>query len=352
MRLDGRSILLTGATGGIGAAAAAACVRAGARVLLVARHGDRLEALARTLSAQPGHVAALAADVVRPLDRARIRDIAIARRVDTVVHNAATPCFGALDEIDEARIGEVLATNLVAPMQLTRLLLPWLRTLPRASVLAVGSTLGALGMPGYTVYSASKFGLRGFTESLRRELAGSTVAVQYLAPRTTRTAFNSARVDDYNAATGAHVDAPEDVARALRAHARARNARAAHGPPRGARRARERPRPAPARSGVPPPPRIARGRRAGPTPSVPAPEVPTMNTHTQRSVFLAAVLALGLGASALRAAPLDDAVVDLQREWATIKYQVPAQAAGDALRRTRREGAHGVEDLAGPRRGR
>jgi len=215
MRLDGRSILLTGATGGIGAAAAAACVRAGARVLLVARHGDRLEALARALSAQPGHVAALAADVVRPTDRARIRDIAIARRVDTIVHNAATPCFGALDEIDEARIGEVLATNLVAPMQLTRLLLPWLRTLPRASVLAVGSTLGALGMPGYTVYSASKFGLRGFTESLRRELAGTTIAVQYLAPRTTRTAFNSARVDDYNQATGAHVDAPEDVARAL-----------------------------------------------------------------------------------------------------------------------------------------
>lgn len=215
MRLDGRSILLTGATGGIGAATATACVRAGARVLLVARHADRLEALARTLSAHSGHVAALAADVVRAQDRARIRDIAIAQRVDTVVHNAATPCFGALDEIEEARIGEVLATNLAAPMQLTRLLLPWLRSLPRASVLAVGSTLGALGMPGYTVYAASKFGLRGFTESLRRELAGSTVAVQYLAPRTTRTAFNSARVDDYNAATGAHVDAPEDVARAL-----------------------------------------------------------------------------------------------------------------------------------------
>lgn len=215
MRLDGRSILLTGATGGIGAETARALVAAGARVLLVARDPDRLEALARSIRAHPGHVGALAVDVTDANDRAALRDVAISRRVDTLVNNAALSCFGALDEVDEARIAEVIGTNLVAPLQLARLMLPWFRTLPRASILNVGSTFGRLGVPGFSIYAASKFGLRGFTESLRRELAGSSIAVQYFAPRTTRTAFNSARVDAFNAATGANTDRPEDVARLL-----------------------------------------------------------------------------------------------------------------------------------------
>jgi short-subunit dehydrogenase len=215
MRLDGRSILLTGATGGIGAEAARALVAAGARVLLVARDPARLEALARSIPAQPGHVAALAVDVTDANDRAALRDVAVARRVDTLVNNAGLPCFGALEEVDEARVAEVIGTNLVAPILLARLLLPWLRTLPRSAILNVGSTFGRLGVPGFSIYAASKFGLRGFTESLRRELAGSRVAVQYFAPRTTRTAFNSARVDAFNSATGANADDPADVARQL-----------------------------------------------------------------------------------------------------------------------------------------
>lgn len=215
MRLDGRSVLLTGATGGIGAEAARALVAAGARVLLAARDPGRLQALSESIHSHPGSVGAIAVDVTNARDRAALRDIAVARRVDTLVNNAGLPCFGALDEIDEASIAAVIGTNLVAPILLARDLLPWLRTLPRASILNVGSTFGRLGVPGFSIYAASKFGLRGFTESLRRELAGSTVAVQYFAPRTTRTAFNSARVDAFNAVTGANADSPAEVARQL-----------------------------------------------------------------------------------------------------------------------------------------
>jgi short-subunit dehydrogenase len=100
-------------------------------------------------------------------------------------------------------------------MLLTRALLPHLLAQPRAQVVCVGSALGRIGLPGFSAYSASKFGLRGFAEALRRELADSSVRVQYLGPRSTRTAFNDAGVEAYNRATGTAMDTPERVARAL-----------------------------------------------------------------------------------------------------------------------------------------
>ena len=72
-----------------------------------------------------------------------------------------------------------------------------------------------IGLPGYSVYSASKFGLRGFAQALRRELADGPVRVQYLGPRSTRTGFNRAAVEAYNRATGTAMDPPAVVAQAL-----------------------------------------------------------------------------------------------------------------------------------------
>jgi hypothetical protein len=74
---------------------------------------------------------------------------------------------------------------------------------------------GAIGFPGYVAYSTTKFALRGFTEALRRELAGSSVTVQYLAPRATRTPINSSAVERMNAELGVAMDPPERVAREL-----------------------------------------------------------------------------------------------------------------------------------------
>jgi short-subunit dehydrogenase len=217
MKLRDASVVLTGASGGIGAATARALVAAGAQVLLVARDGARLSALAQALAghAREGQVAALAVDLATTDGRTRLRDIAEARRVNVLVNNAGVPCFGALATIDDDKLAQVIATNLVAPIALTRALLPHLRRQPRAIVLNIGSTLGRLGLPGFSVYAASKFGMRGFTESLRRELAGSGVDVLYLAPRATKTGFNDADVAAYNRATKTREDAPETVAHAV-----------------------------------------------------------------------------------------------------------------------------------------
>jgi short-subunit dehydrogenase len=211
------SVVLTGATGGIGAATAAALLRGGARVLLVARSHAPLAQLALSLAehALPRQVEALAADVTTTAGRSDIVELAQARGANALVNCAGSPCFGALQETGEDDVDRVLATNLVAPIQLARALLPQLRAQPHACVLNVGSALGGIGMPGFSVYCASKFGLRGFTEALRRELAGSSVRVQYLAPRVTRTGFNDARVQAFNRATGTRSDAPHAVAAAI-----------------------------------------------------------------------------------------------------------------------------------------
>jgi short-subunit dehydrogenase len=98
-------------------------------------------------------------------------------------------------------------------MQLSRALLPILAERPEARLMNIGSAVGGIGLPGHAAYGASKFGLRGFSEALRRELAGGSVRIQYLAPRVTRTPFNGAEVEHFNASTGAACDPPETVAR-------------------------------------------------------------------------------------------------------------------------------------------
>jgi short-subunit dehydrogenase len=214
MKIEQMSVVLTGAAGGIGSAAAHALTRAGARVVLVGRSPERLARLTQAL-AEPAAVTTVVADVTTAQGRAAIHAAALEQGANVLVNNAGLPCFGTLEALDADRIVRAMETNLLAPMLLTRLLLPHLRAQPAARILNVGSALGSLGLPGFSAYSAAKFGLRGFSEALRRELQGSQVSVQYLAPRVTRTAFNDEAADAFNRATGAQSDSPEQVAAAL-----------------------------------------------------------------------------------------------------------------------------------------
>jgi short-subunit dehydrogenase len=217
MKVTSMSVLLTGATGGIGTQIAEQLVRSGARVLLVARRPGPLTVLAARLGGQAvggSRVAARVADITRTADRDALLQAAIERNVNVLINGAGTPCFGEFAAMDDTEIAQSVLTNLVAPMQLSRVLLPQLLAQPEARLLNLGSALGRIGLPGYAVYGAGKFGLRGYTEALRRELADTSVRVQYLGPRATRTAFNDHRVEAYNLATRTSVDTPEWVARA------------------------------------------------------------------------------------------------------------------------------------------
>jgi short-subunit dehydrogenase len=219
MKAQQARVLLTGASGGIGQALATTLLRSGAALMLAGRSPARLAAQARALArhdrSNGAPVAWHAADLTQPADLAALGEAASGWGANVVVHNAGVPSFGRLESLRADDMLQVLQTNLLAPMLLTRALLPHLRSLPRAQVICVGSALGRIGLPGYSVYSASKFGLRGFAEALRRELGDTGVKVQYLGPRTTRTGFNDARVEAYNRATGTATDTPEVVADAL-----------------------------------------------------------------------------------------------------------------------------------------
>lgn len=199
-------VLLTGASGGIGRSVAAAMRAAGAAVMGVGRAAE---------SPLPAGTAWVRADLTTVDGLAAVAGAAAGWRANVVVHAAGAPAFGALADTSPARMHAVLQANLLAPMLLTQALLPQLRRLPKAQVIFVGSATGRIGLPGFSVYGASKAGLHGFAEALRRELADTPVKVQVLGPRSTRTAFNDAGVEAYNRATGTAMDSPETVAAAL-----------------------------------------------------------------------------------------------------------------------------------------
>jgi len=213
MNIVDTRIVLTGAGGGIGRAAASLLAAAGAHLLLVGRQRDALATQAHALGARTDWHCA---DLTDPAALQGLARAAANWQANVVVHGAGLPAFGRLEALDPHTLQQALATNLMAPMLLTQALLPALRRQLQAQVVFIGSALGRIGLPGFSAYSATKFGLRGFAEALRRELADSPVRVQYLGPRSTRTGFNDAAVDAYHQATRTAVDAPERVALALR----------------------------------------------------------------------------------------------------------------------------------------
>ena len=219
MKAADARVVITGAAGGIGQAVAQALLKAGASVLLLGRSAERLEELARQLQrdtgADPSRMEQQVADLMRVEDLNILSVLAAVWGCNVLIHNAGLPSFGRLQDETPEQVAAVMQTNLIAPMLLTRCLLPHLLSQPAAQVLCVGSALGAVGLPGYSVYSASKFGLRGFAQALRRELAETVVRVQYLGPRATKTAFNSEAAEAYNRATGTASDRPERVAAEL-----------------------------------------------------------------------------------------------------------------------------------------
>jgi short-subunit dehydrogenase len=135
--------------------------------------------------------------------------------VDLLVNIAGLLDFTPFEAEDPVSIERLMQVNLIAPIQLARLLLPAMLKQGRGRIVNVGSTFGSIGFPFFAAYSSSKFGLRGFSQALRRELHGSGVGVTYIAPRATRTPLNSSAVVRMNEALKVAMDPPEQVAAAI-----------------------------------------------------------------------------------------------------------------------------------------
>ena len=187
MRLERKRALITGAGSGIGRALAIDASRRGITVALCGRRG---EALAETLAQmKAGQHLRLRGDITSAAVRRGMRDHLWRQwgRLDLLVNNAGLVPVGPFACISDSELERMLATNVMAPMALTRDMLPLLRRATPSRVVNVGSMFGDIPYPLFAAYSASKFALRGFSVALRRELKPYGVGVTYAAPRATRT---------------------------------------------------------------------------------------------------------------------------------------------------------------------
>ena len=182
MKPGGALCLVTGASSGIGRATARRLAREGAHVLLLGCDRDRLERAA----AECGGVAVVA-DLSRPENIWRAA--AAAGPVDVLVNNAGIGLAGPLADAPPASVGQLVAVNLLAPILLTRALLPGMLERGRGHVVNVASVAGHVGVAGEAVYAATKGGLVAFTESLDQELAGGPVGVSLVSPGVVDTPF-------------------------------------------------------------------------------------------------------------------------------------------------------------------
>lgn len=206
-------ILITGACGGLGQAVARQLAQRGETLILTARSE---QALRRLVTELPGTHHLIEADLMVATERqALIQALAALPPLQGVIQTAGVQQFHWLSEQSEADINQQIQLNLVVPVLLTRGLMPHLTRQPNTFVMMVGSTFGSLGYPGFTPYCASKFGLRGFTEALARELADQPIRILYTAPRAINTALNDARVHRLHQATNTSKDTPEWVAARL-----------------------------------------------------------------------------------------------------------------------------------------
>ena len=185
----GKTVLITGAGSGIGRALAVEAAARGFAPILAGRRGGPL---AETAALLPAAAAArvVLADVTTGEGRAALRASA-GDRLDILINNAGMLDVGHLGAQDDDGVTRMITTNLTAPILLTRDLLPALRA-ARGRVVNIGSVFGDIAYPYFAAYSATKFGLRGFSDALRREMSGQGIGVTYVAPRATRTAAEAA----------------------------------------------------------------------------------------------------------------------------------------------------------------
>jgi short-subunit dehydrogenase len=177
VQLPGARALVTGATGGIGGAIARALHARLANVVLSGRREDALDELRASLG---DRAETIAADLSERDGPARLAEAAGA--VDVLVANAALPASGRIEDFDPDEIDRSIDVNLRAPIQLTRALLPGMLERGRGHVVLVSSLSGKVGSPRSGLYSATKFGLRGFAAGLREDVEPRAIGVTVVFP--------------------------------------------------------------------------------------------------------------------------------------------------------------------------
>jgi uncharacterized protein len=208
VQISGSTVLLTGATGGLGQAIARALHARGGKLILTGRRADVLAPLAAELDGSR----TLTIDLSDPDELDSLTREA--GDVDILVANAALPASGKLDSFSVEEIDRALAVNLRSPIVLARALAPVMVSRGRGHLLFMSSLAGKTATPGSSMYNATKFGLRGFAASLRAELREQDVGVSTIFPGFIRDAGMFAE-SGAKLPAGVGTRSPVDVARAV-----------------------------------------------------------------------------------------------------------------------------------------
>jgi short-subunit dehydrogenase len=207
VQISGCTVLLTGASGGIGQAIARSLAARGGKLILTGRRSGVLDELAAELGART-----VVVDLSVPERLEQL--VAEAGEVDILVANAALPAAGTLDSFSVEEIDRALDVNLRAPIVLAHELLPGMVSRRRGHLLFMSSLAGKSATPGSAVYNATKYGLRGFASALRADLRSAGVGVSTVFPGFIRDAGMFAEAE-VSLPPGVGTRTPEDVAKAV-----------------------------------------------------------------------------------------------------------------------------------------
>ncbi len=190
--LTGKVVLITGASSGFGEDAARLFAARGCKVVLAARRVERLQALAEKIQSQGGEALAIPVDVAVREDIENMVQAALDlyERIDILFNNAG---FGRLDWLEnldpERDIDTLVHVNLLGVMHVTRAVLPHMLARREGHIINMSSVAGLIPAPLYTIYSATKFGVRAFNDALRREVSPFGIRVTGIYPGPASTEF-------------------------------------------------------------------------------------------------------------------------------------------------------------------
>ena len=212
-----KTVIITGGSEGVGAAAARLFAQAGANLMLVARNRKNLESIAAELRDKT-RVEIFPMDVTDAdscVDLFKKTQFEFGR-IDILVNNAGFHARGYVESASAEDLGRTIDVNLKAPIMLTRIALPHIREAGGGAIVNVASLAGRTPVPGSAAYSASKFGLRAFTFSLDEEIRGSGIKLAVVSPGPVATQFILADIDTTSDLTFSQpMSSAEEVAQAI-----------------------------------------------------------------------------------------------------------------------------------------
>jgi short-subunit dehydrogenase len=197
MPLNHKKIALTGAQGGIGQHLLQRLKQCNADVITIGRQPEKN---------------IIHADLANSKDVESVCDQLKEKRIDILINLAGLMYFGDTNKLSVEKLNDIVNVNLSTPMLLTAAVIPNMLKFEQGHIVNIGSIFGSLPFPYFSAYSATKAGLKGFSESLRREYSARGLNVSHISPRAVETKFNTKKMTQFNQRTRANIDSPEIVA--------------------------------------------------------------------------------------------------------------------------------------------